>query len=146
MAYIFPSDEWINALKSQINASEEYQQSGATWDAGDMCLVINQNPELGLNDKFYLWLDLCQGACRDAKQVPPERGEKARFLISADYDRWKEVLTRQLDPLRGMVMGKIKVRGDLPTLIRHAKAAQDLLDCATHVPTEFLDEKREGRV
>ena len=142
MAYVFPSEEWIQELKNQIAASEEYKESGAKWEAGDICFVIYATADLGLNEKYYIWLDLFRGQCREAKRVSPEAGEKAKFLIGADYDRWQQIFKQELDPVRAMMMGRIKVRGDLPTLIKFTKAASDLLQCAARVPTEFLDEKK----
>jgi putative sterol carrier protein len=142
MAYVFPSEEWINELKNQINASEEYRESGAGWEAGDICFVVYADPDRGLNEKHYLRLDLFRGECREAESVPAEVGEGAKFLIGADYDRWQQILTLELDPIRGMMMGRIKVKGDLSTLMKHTKAATDLLRCAARVPTEFLNEKK----
>lgn len=140
MAYRFPSEEWIEQFKNQINASEEYRQSAAEWEAGPVCFVINADERLGLPKKYYLWLDLHRGECRQARPVTAEEAERASFLISADYDRWKELLTGGLDGVQALMMGKIKVRGDLMTLIRFTKAANDLITCAARVPTKFLDE------
>jgi putative sterol carrier protein len=39
-----------------------------------------------------------------------------------------------------MMQGKLKLKGDLPTIVRYVKAADELVKCATRVPTEFLDE------
>ena len=54
--------------------------------------------------------------------------------------RWKEVLRGDLDPVKGMMQGKLKVRGDLPTIVRHVRAANELVHLTMQVPTEFLDE------
>jgi hypothetical protein len=39
-----------------------------------------------------------------------------------------------------MMQGKLKLKGDLPTIVRHVKAAQELVECSTRVETKFLDE------
>lgn len=140
MAYRFPSTQWIEQFKNEINASEEYRQSAANWEAGPVCFVINADQRIGLPEKYYLWLDLYRGECRDARSVTAQEAEKASFLISADYDRWKEILSGGLDGVQALMTGKIKIRGDLMTLMRFTKAANDLIACAARVPTEFLDD------
>ena len=138
MSYTFPSDEWIAAFKDQINSNEEYKQSGATWEAGDICFVINGKPEAGLTEDYHIWLDLYHGECRDAKSVDAATAAQAKFMITADYGRWQQVLKGELDPMTGIMMGQVKVKGDLMTLMRYTKAAKDLIHCAALVPSQFL--------
>jgi hypothetical protein len=37
-----------------------------------------------------------------------------------------------------MMQGKLKVRGDLPNIVRHVRAANELVHLTTRVPTEFI--------
>jgi len=39
-----------------------------------------------------------------------------------------------------MMEGKLKLKGDLPTIVRYVKASQDLVKCASKVDTQFADE------
>ena len=39
MAYLFPSAEWVEQLKIEVNRSEAYANSGKTWE-GDFCFVV----------------------------------------------------------------------------------------------------------
>jgi putative sterol carrier protein len=61
-------------------------------------------------------------------------------VIRAPYSRWKEVLLGRLDPVKAMLQGKLKLRGDLPQIIRHVRAAKELVNVAAATPTEFVDE------
>jgi putative sterol carrier protein len=88
----------------------------------------------------WAWLDLWHGECRDGRLVRPEDGERARFVIRAPYSRWKEVIRGELDPVKGMMQGKLKLRGDLPTIVKYVRAANELVTVAQTVPTEFADE------
>jgi putative sterol carrier protein len=88
-----------------------------------------------------VWIDLWHGKCRGAKfGVAQEEGEKARFIIRAPYSRWKEVIRKELDPIKGMMQGKLKLKGDLPTIVRYVKAANELVNIAGSVETKFVDE------
>jgi len=140
MAISFPSIEWVEEFKKQINLSEGYKKAGATWTAGPVALIISAKPEIGVQEDFGMWLDLHQGLCRDAKIVSLEGAQKAPFCIIGDYARWKQVIKKELEPVKGMMQGKLKLKGDLPTIVRYVKASQELVECTTRIETKFLDE------
>jgi putative sterol carrier protein len=140
MALTFPSVEWMEEYKKQINVSEGYKKAAATWTAGAVALVISAKLEIGINEDFGMWLDLHQGVCREAKKVSLEEAQKAPFCITSDYVRWKQVIRKELEPVKGMMQGKLKLKGDLPTIVRYVKAAQELVECTTRIETKFLDE------
>jgi putative sterol carrier protein len=140
MALSFPSIEWVEEFKKQINLSEGYKKAGATWTAGAVALVTSAKPEIGIKEDVGIWLDLHQGVCRDAKIVTAEESQKAPFCITGDYARWKQVIKKELEPVKGMMQGKLKLKGDLPTIVRNVKGAQELVECTTRIETKFLDE------
>ena len=105
-----------------------------------MALVISAKPEIGINEDFGMWLDLHQGVCREARKVSLEEAQKAPFCITGDYARWKQVIKKELEPVKGMMQGKLKLKGDLPTIVRYVKASQELVECTTRIETKFLDE------
>jgi putative sterol carrier protein len=61
-------------------------------------------------------------------------------VIRAPYSRWKDVLRGDLDPVKGMMQGKLRVQGDLPTIVRYVRAANELVRLTGTVETEFPDE------
>ncbi len=140
MAFTFPSAEWVEEYKRQINLSEGYRKAAATWTAGAVALVTSAKPEIGINEDVGIWLDLHQGVCREAKIVSGEEAQKAPFCITGDYARWKQVVKKELEPVKGMMQGKLKLKGDLPTIVRYVKASQELVECSTRIETKFLDE------
>jgi putative sterol carrier protein len=136
----FPSKEWLDVYVERINKSPEYREAAATWE-GDISYVFEAEPDRGVPDDVWVWLDLWHGESRDARyDLTPEEGARARFIIRAPYSRWKEVIRKELDPVKGIMQGKLKLRGDLPTIVRHVKAANELVNLAASVPTEFVDE------
>lgn len=136
----FPSEEWLNEYAGLINDSPDYREAAATWE-GDVTYVFEAEPDNGVPRDLYAWLDLWHGACRGSRyDVPAEEGGAAKFVIRAPYTRWKEVIRKELDPVKGMMQGKLKLKGDLPTIVRYVKAANVLVNLAGSVPTEFVDE------
>jgi len=138
---LFPSEEWFDAYVERVNASAEYREAAATWE-GDICYVMESEPDKGVPDEVWAWLDLWHGECRGVKfNLSAEEGSQAKFIIRAPYSRWKEVINKELDPVKGMMQGKLKLKGDLPTIVRYVKAANELVNLAASVPTEFVDEQ-----
>jgi putative sterol carrier protein len=137
----FPGKEWLEAYAAQINSSKVYAECAATWE-GDVTLLFEAEPLLGVPHPIYSWLDLWHGTCRAVRyDVPQEEGDLAKFVIRAPYSRWKQVIRGELEPVRGMMQGKLKVRGDLALIVRHVKAADELVRIAREVPTVFVDER-----
>jgi putative sterol carrier protein len=135
----FPSDDWMGIYRERINGSADYHEAAADWE-GDISFVFEAEPDKRVPADLWARLDLWHGECRDARMVDADEGGEARFVIRAPYSRWKEVLGGDLDPVKGMMQGKLKVLGDLPTIIRYVRAANELVHLTTTVPTEFLDE------
>ena len=140
MAFKFPSDEWVDAFGHEINTSEEYKVAGKPWTFGVTALVVNPLPEHGLAEPYGIWLDLHEGVCRDARYCTFEEAQTAPFCIVGEYARWKQVIHKELEPVKGMMQGKLKLKGNLQIIVRNVKAAQALVNCSTQVPTKFLDE------
>lgn len=135
----FPSPEWLDAYKEAINASEVFRAAGADWE-GDVTYVIEAEPDKGVPLDACGWFDLYHGACRDAKAVTADEGERARFVIRAPYSMWKDVILGRVEPIKGMTQGKLKLSGDLPTVKEHRDAVRALVQLAGSIDTEFPDE------
>jgi putative sterol carrier protein len=137
---VWPSEEWTADYMKAINESQEYREAAHDWE-GSVVYHFQAEPDKGLAEDVYGWFDLWHGECRGGKLISPEEGEKAAFLIRAPYSRWKEVIRKELDPIKGMMQGKLKLKGDLPTIVRYVKASNELVNLAQTVPTEFPDEQ-----
>ncbi len=141
MGIPFPSEEWVAKYKEAVNSNPAYKEAAKDWVHGPVSLIVKAEPSIGLNEDIGVWLDLEKGVCKDARVVSAEEAEKAPFCITGEYARWKQVLKKELEPVQGMMQGKLKLKGDLPTIVRFVRAAQELVNSATFVDTEFLDEK-----
>jgi putative sterol carrier protein len=135
----FPTDEWFQEFVEQVNASEEYRVAAADWE-GDIAFRIVAEPDRNVPEDVWGYLDLWHGVCRRGGVITPEEGERATYTITAAYTRWKDVLLGDLDPIKGMMQGKLKVHGDLPTIVRQVRAANELVRLTGEVETVFPDE------
>jgi len=136
----FASQAWFDALATEINASEHYRSVAADWE-GDIAFRIGAEPDRGVPHDLYGYLDLWHGACRASRVITAAEADDAAYAIDAPYSRWKDVVLGDLDPIKGMMQGKLRVRGDLPTIVRYVKASNVLVDLTTEVDTQFIDEQ-----
>ena len=140
MAHAFPSPEWAQALKQAIDESAGYRTAGAAWTHGPVAFVIKADPAIGLPEDVGMLLDLHQGVCRAARVVDRAEADRAPFCIAGDYARWKAVLRKELDPIKAMMQKKLELKGQMTVIVRFVNASKELVECATRVPTRFLDE------
>jgi len=135
----FLSQEWFDVVAERINASEEYREAAKDWE-GDIAFLVEAEPDKNVPDDVWARLDLWHGACRGGGPIAQGEGAASAYVLAAPYTRWKDVVLGDLDPIRAMMQGKLRVRGDLPTIVRQVRAANELVRVIGEVPTEFPDE------
>jgi len=141
MAYDFPSPEWADAYKDAINANPAYKTAGKDWTHGVVAMVVKADPSLRILEDTGLWLDVDQGSCRECRMVPGTDAKEAAFVLIADHSRWKQVIKKELDPIKGMMQGKLKlIKGHMPTIVKYVNASKELVESTSRVPTLFRDE------
>jgi putative sterol carrier protein len=136
----FPSEEWTAAYQNAINTSSDYREAGKTWTHGAIAFVVPKEPAVGLEDDTAFILDLHQGECRKAWISTVDEAKQQPFCITGSYSQWKAVMRKELDPIKGMMQGKLKLKGNLPVIVRFVKAAQVLVELTGTIDTKFLDE------
>ena len=104
-------------------------------------MVVKADAALGIAEDTAMWLDVHQGECRDCKLLPASEAQAASFIIFADYARWKSVIKKELDPIKGMMQGKLKLtKGHMPTIVKYVQSSRELVETTSRVPTKFKDE------
>lgn len=147
--YIYFTPEWVALFEQTIRSDEVYREAAKDWE-GSVVLHVEPDPDRGLDFDLYVFMDLWHGECRSIRIVPPEAGEAGDFIISGSLDRWTQVGKKELDAVKGMMQGKLKLRGDLPTIVRAVRAAQRLTEISAEVGGIFppdlpVDEIQEFR-
>jgi putative sterol carrier protein len=140
MAFTFPSPEWADAFKHELDGSAGYRQAAASWTFGAVALIAKADAAIGLASDIGLWLDIERGQCRAVRVVERAEAERAPFCISGEYSRWKSVLKKELDPIKAMMQKKLELKGQMTTIVKYVNASKELVEAATRVPTRFLDE------
>jgi putative sterol carrier protein len=131
----FATDEWIKALMTELNRSENYRAAAANWE-GDFYWIISGLP--GAEKEVYLYVDLWHGACRDAFVAGDPSIRSPEFVIEANYPIWRKVVDKKLDPIQGLVTRQLKLKGNMLKILKAPKAATELVHCATLIDTAWL--------
>jgi putative sterol carrier protein len=141
MAFEFPSQNWADAYKDAINASEAYKKAAKDWTHGKVAYVVAADPSIGLTEDTAMVMDLDQGSCRDIRVVPASEAADMPFIVQAKYPQWKQVMKREIDPTKALMQGRLKLaKGHMPTMVKYVLASKALVDCTANVPTKFRDE------
>ncbi len=133
----FDSDEWIKALCQELNGSEAYAQAAKNWE-GDFYFIVE--PGGAMTEPVIFYIDLWHGKCREAKLITDEGEKQPVFRMSAPLSSWRKVIEKKLDPIQGLMTRQLKLKGNMAMIMRNVKAAQELVNCCTLVPTEFPGE------
>jgi putative sterol carrier protein len=131
----FPSDKWAKAYMKALNENKAYGDAASDWE-GDFLFVLT--PSDKLKEKTAIYIDLYHGKCRDAYALKPGEEKKTDFVIEAPYGVWVRVIKKELDPIQGLMTGKLKLKGDMAKVMRYTKAAQEMVNTTTTIESEFL--------
>lgn len=134
MTILFPSDAWIKAMMLDLNSSSAYEDAARNWE-GDFVFVIE--PGGTLDATVSLYMDLHHGKCRDAYQIESNNAAPAAYRLSGPVTNWKKVMTKKLDPMAAMMTGQLKLSGNMSMVMKNVRAAKELVESCTRIPTEF---------
>jgi len=137
VGYEIFSSQWAGAYKQSLQESEAYRKAAATWE-WPLVLRVTVDPTQSDSGDLAVYLDLWHGECREARVASKEDMESAPYVVSADAFTWRQVLDKKMEPIAGIMRGKIKlVRGSVITLAGYIPAARYLVEAATKVATRF---------
>jgi putative sterol carrier protein len=131
---LFPSEEWINLFKDAVNSNAAYEDAAKTWE-GDFLFVIQ--PDSTLKEQAVFYVDLWHGKCRGVALLPSGEMKQTAFVYEGPYGNWVKLISKEIDPIQGLLTGKFKLKGDMLKVLRAVRAAKELVDTASKVPTEF---------
>ena len=134
MGIQFATDEWIKALMVEVNQSEAYRKAAKTWE-GDFYFIVEAGE--GVAEDVYMYMDLWHGECRSAFKVDDAGQKSPAFVMNAPVSIWKQVFEKKIDPIRGLMSGKLKLTGNMMKVIKAPKAAIELVACCTKIDTVY---------
>ena len=112
---MFASQEWFEAFGRGSTRSEDYREAAADWEGDIAFRDRGRARPRGPRGRLGLPRPVARRVPRRGGSIDAaERGRRAAYTLTAPYSRWKDVVQGELDPIKGMMQGKLRVRGDLP--------------------------------
>lgn len=133
----FPSEAWAQRFVDELNQNVEYAKAASAWE-GSFLFVVTAGPQL--DREFLFFMDLWHGRCRDWAVLTDRSARKADFTYEGPLENWIGLLKGDIDPIKGLMARKFKLRGSVLKVLRNVGAASELAKNSARVPTEFSDE------
>jgi len=129
----FPSAEWAVAYRKALNANPAYREAAEAW-VGDILLLVRpadaNAPAPGVH------LELAHGECSAATYHADARSVSSEFVYEGTPENWAKLMRHEVDPVKAIMDGTFRVKGNLLKLMRFTKAAKELVDTASQVPVD----------
>ena len=129
----FPSPEWAAAFQAALNSSAEYREAASAWE-GDLLLRVL--PEAPGGPSPGVHLDLYHGECRASKFVDDSASVESEFVYEGARANWSRLITGAVDPVKAILDGTFKIRGNLAKAMRFTRAAKELVEIAARIPVD----------
>src|SRR4051794_7892943 len=136
MSYEMFTHDWAVACREQINANQDYRKAAQSWH-WPLVLTMIADAKAGLAARS-VYLDLYEGDCREARAATAADLDGVPYVITADPRTWKKVLDRELEPIFGLMRGKLKLaKGSLASLLPYVAAAKEMVLAVACVDTRY---------
>jgi putative sterol carrier protein len=133
------TEEWCKAWEARVRANSAFAAANKGWQ-GDIGCIMFKDPKANVADDHYLYLDFEDGKVNGIYMTDKDKAENAKFVISGDYIRWKQVARGELDAVKAMMQGKLKLKGNLPYVVKYVKGVQESIKNLTEIDSEFPDD------
>lgn len=129
----FPSAEWASAYREALNASEAYQDAARAWE-GDILLLVRPADPTAPAPGVHL--ALAHGTCSAATYHADAREVSSEFVYEGSPESWERLMRREVDPVKAILDGTFRIRGNLAKAMRFTRAAKELVETAAQVPVD----------
>lgn len=129
----FPSAEWADAFRGALHESSEYRDAAAAWEGDILLRIVPESPDAPAPG---IHLVLAHGECSAATYHPDSRSVTAEFVYEGSAENWRRLLNGELDPVKSILNGTFRMRGNLLKASRFTRAAKALVETAAKVPAD----------
>lgn len=123
----FLSQEWADALTSDLNASETFKDAAASADATIQQVITGPDGEI------RYWTRVSAGFI----EMAIGDHESPDATITQSYDTAVALAKRELSPVTGFMMGKIKIAGNMGLLLGLQGVLTQIADAMGSMDVEF---------
>jgi putative sterol carrier protein len=123
----FLSDEWANALKAELNQSEEFRQA-ATGQKATIQQVID-----GAEGETHYWITIHDGTI----DLGTGDIQSEDATITQSYDTAAALARGELSPVTAFMTGKLKIGGNMGMILGLQGALAQLPSAMAKIDVEY---------
>ena len=87
--------------------------------------------------KFCMWIDFWHGKVRSPLEIiSPGKPRETKFGLMGSYTEFKKLVTGQADSIKMVMMGKLKLKGNLAYMMKRVKAVTMVTKIMGTIPIE----------
>jgi len=132
---IFPSEEWMQAIKEKLNSDEQYGRIAKNWE-GDLRFVLESDDKL--HETMRLYFDLWHGKCRDAYIEELTSPKIPAFILKAPYGNFVKVLSGKVAPMQALMTRMLSVHGSMAYMMRNVPTVLNFVRCCQEVTHSWI--------
>ena len=129
----FPSQEWADGFRGALNENASYREAAQAWE-GDILFLVRSGDPAEATPGIHL--SLAHGSCSAATFHPDARTVASEFVYEGTPENWRKLLAGQVDPVKAILDGTFRIRGNLAKAMRFTRAAKELVETAAKVPAD----------
>jgi hypothetical protein len=137
----FGSPEWLSAVVGEVNRHPDLGRALSGLGADLAAVVERERPHFPAG--VAAWGRHAGGRIVEWRILEDEDDVlelEPAYVVRAPLALWKDLLRGAADPVQAALSGRVKVKGDLESLVRRASYRYILDDALRKVSTEFPDE------
>lgn len=131
---LFPSIEWIDAFCDELEAHPRAPHAAANL-GGVYRFVIDPGGPLPERHAYEVSLAVADSRARVSRVTGTA---SPRVTVRTDYGRWRKLLQGELDLGPAMLLGRVRISGDLAALLGARDDVDVVVDALRSVDTQWL--------
>ena len=133
MTYVFASNEYMAEVQKRTNADAKYLEL-AKGESLSYTMVIEPEPAKGVTERHVVGYRTVDGPITEVWE-----GERpTEMVISAPYGVWVSILQGRVSVTRAFLTRKLRLKGNLATILKMSKSTDRWLEILHTIPTRFL--------
>ena len=140
---LFASEDWIEAVVRAVNAHADLPR--ALEGLGSDLAAVVERDRATFPSGAAAWGRHERGRIVEWRRLEDEDDVlelRPAYVVRAPLATWKELLRGQADPVQAALSGRVRVQGDLQSLVRRAGFRYIVDEALRKVETVFPDEVR----
>ncbi len=130
----FPSRAWMDELCDQLASADDAAAIARALE-GSYAFVIEPDGPIPERERYDLHIRPVEGGAR--AEVLDAPAASPRLQLSARFGRWWQLVRGELDPVRAVMLRRLKVAGDLSGVARSLDSDRPLLDAVRRVDAQW---------